>query len=252
MRAADFVDSYFEAWNTGDARLVADHLANDGTYCDIPLNQQHSRDELVAWLVDFFASNELRYELIGEILKGENSIAFQYSMTPSGASAGTVYGAEFMTLKGAEADQIQDYYDISVVENPSPVQYTKKYTKSGLSSSQMEVYKRRLNTLMQHEKVYRRMDLTLPILANLVDCSVNHLSQVINSGLGMNFFDYVNLHRVEYAKQLLRQRAGTRQSVLNIAFRAGFNSNSSFYSAFKKASGQTPAQFRQSQGRTRD
>jgi len=252
LRAIEFVDSYFDAWNDGNAELVADHLANDGTYCDIPLNQQHSSDELVAWLVDFFASNEHYYELIGEILTGRNSIAFQYSMSPSGDNSDTFYGAEFITLDGAEANRIQDFYDISGMKSRSNIAFDKKYSKSGLSTSQMEEYKHRLNTLMQHENVYRRMDLTLPKLAHLVDCSVNHLSQVINSGIGMNFFDYLNQYRVEYAKQLLRQQAGSQQSVLSIAFSVGFNSNSSFYTAFKKACGQTPAQYRHSQGKTRD
>jgi len=105
--------------------------------------------------------------------------------------------------------------------------------------------------LMQFENVHRRTNLTLPKLASLVDCSVNHLSQVINSAIGMNFFDYVNQYRIEHAKRLLSQKDGRKLSVLNIAFTVGFNSHSSFYSAFKKASGQTPAQYRQSKIMTR-
>lgn len=68
MRATGFVESYFDAWNHRDARLVADHLTADGTYCDIPGQQQHSRDELLANLTGFFATNFHHYELIGEIL----------------------------------------------------------------------------------------------------------------------------------------------------------------------------------------
>jgi len=60
LHPAGFVESYFDAWNHHDARLVADHLTADGTYCDIPDQQQHSRDELLATLTNFFASNNHR------------------------------------------------------------------------------------------------------------------------------------------------------------------------------------------------
>jgi AraC-like DNA-binding protein len=73
------------------------------------------------------------------------------------------------------------------------------------------------------------------------------LSQVINSGFGMSFFDYLNGFRIDHAKKLLSRRDGQNNAVLNIAFTVGFSSNSAFYAAFKKRLGQTPAQFRRSQ-----
>ena len=246
MRATEFVDSYIDAWNHRDARLVAEHLARDGTYCDIPDNEQHSGDELVNNLVEFFDLNKHSYTLLGEVLSGKNTIAFQYAVSLQGDESETYYGAEFVTLDGAAAIKILDYYDIPGIASTVTAAHMGKYTKSGLSSSQIENYKQRLTTLMQYENVYRQPDLTLPKLADRVGCSVNHLSQVINSGIGMSFFDYLNQHRVEYAKQLLSKQASQHQSILNIAFTVGFNSNSSFYTAFKKASGKTPAQYRQS------
>jgi AraC-like DNA-binding protein len=122
--------------------------------------------------------------------------------------------------------------------------FGEKYAKSGLSSAQMEKFKRQLTRLMQTEKAYLRPDLTLPSLAELVGCSVNHLSQVVNSGFGMSFFEFLNQNRIEHAKSLLLQYGGHDQDILSIAFAVGFNSNSSFYTAFKKCSGQTPAQYR--------
>jgi AraC-like DNA-binding protein len=251
LRKAEFVESYFDAWNHRDARLVADHLARGGTYCDIPEQQQHSRNELIANLTGFFASNRHRYELIGEILTGTASIAFQYRVSTPDAFTDTFFGAEFVTLEGNGAIRILDYYSMPGVVHPandtslvSSAALTQKYTKSGLSEAQMERYKRRLANLMHIEMVFLNPDLALPGLAALVECSVNHLSQVINSGIGMSFFDYLNQHRVEYAKQLLGRQDGQRQSILSIAYAAGFNSNSSFYRAFRKSSGQTPAQYR--------
>jgi AraC-like DNA-binding protein len=254
LRAAEFVESYFDAWNHHDARLVADHFTADGIYCDIPEQQQHSRDELLSTLNGFFASNNHHYELIGEILTGRASIAFQYCVSSSDAFANNFFGAEFVKLDGDGAIRILDYYsmpgDVRPADNTHLVSssaFPQKYVKSGLSDEQMAHYKNRLANLMRIEKAFLKPDLTLPGLAALAGCSVNHLSQVINSGFGMGFFDYLNQHRVEYAKQLLGRPDGRHRSILSIAFAAGFNSNSSFYAAFRKASGQTPARFRQSQ-----
>jgi len=52
MRATEFVESYFDAWNHRDPKGVADHLAADGIYCDIPENARRSHDELITSLSD--------------------------------------------------------------------------------------------------------------------------------------------------------------------------------------------------------
>ena len=100
---------------------------------------------------------------------------------------------------------------------------------------------------MTSEQLFLCSDMTLPKLADTVGCSVNHLSQVINAGFGMSFFDYLNRYRIQYARELLSAMDDRSCAILNIAFTVGFNSNSAFYAAFKKCVGQTPAQYRREQ-----
>lgn len=259
MQATKFVESYFDAWNHRDPIAVADHLAANGLYCDIPENAQRTQDELITNLKGFFSRSRHRYELIGDVATGDNTIAFQYRMCPKGTlgkstSSESFNGAEFMRLNGDTAVIITDYYDVrGTVQPAQPVTQTHrksqhaKYAKSGLSSEQLVEYKSRLEQVMLSQHTYVRSDLTLPKLASAIDCSVNHLSQVINAGFGMSFFDYLNQFRIEHAKRLLSEVDGQSSAVLNIAFTVGFNSNSAFYAAFKKYVGQTPGQYRRSQ-----
>jgi AraC-like DNA-binding protein len=234
MQAAEFVESYIDAWNHRDPKGVADHLTADGVYLDIPQKVERSHDELITSLSDFFAESQQEYELLGEILSGENTIAFQYRIIDTDNSQ---RGAEFLTLYGDAAVTITDYYDV-------PGMQSDKYAKSGLCEDQMRSYKSSLQRIMQVEQAFLSPELTLPKLARAVDCSVNHLSQVINAGFGMSFFDYLNRYRINYAKQLLTTLDGRSNAILSIAFTVGFNSNSAFYAAFKKCVGQTPAQYR--------
>jgi len=254
MRAVEFVESYMDAWNHRDPKGVADHLATGGFYVDVPENRQRTHDELVTNLEGFFARYRHRYELIGEILTNGDTVAFQYRMVPTanGDEPDAIFrGAEFITLGADAALSIFDYYDGPDVDKPTNIAtlssrdgQRSKYAKSGLSEQQMLDYQVRLETIMRDEQIFLRSDMTLPRLAEAVGCSVNHLSQVINAGFGMSFFDYLNRYRIDYAKDLLVNADGDGNAILNIAFMVGFNSNSAFYAAFKKRVGQTPAQYR--------
>jgi AraC-like DNA-binding protein len=251
MRELDFVESYFDAWNQSDAKCIADHLSPEGQYFDVPDQRKFDHDELLNNLSDFFSHEKNHYQQVGEVLTGKNSIAFQYSvkpleLVPGNGDSKPWFGAEFVTLQGDSAVRIDDYYEIPDQRRTSPSNVIQqKYAKSGLSAEHLERYKSQLTALMQTEQAYLNSELTLPRLAALVECPVNHLSQVINSGFGMSFFDYLNQYRIEEAKKLLHLEDGQLQAILSIAFEVGFNSNSAFYAAFKKSCGQTPAQFRQ-------
>ncbi|NCD68684.1 helix-turn-helix domain-containing protein [Mucilaginibacter agri] len=100
-----------------------------------------------------------------------------------------------------------------------------------------------LASYMQTEKPYLNPDLTVEILARSVKMRPKELSLMINEDLGQNFFDHVNRYRVEEAKRLLADRH-SNLTVLEVLYRVGFNSKSSFNVLFKKYTGLTPTEFR--------
>jgi AraC-like DNA-binding protein len=93
-------------------------------------------------------------------------------------------------------------------------------------------------------KPYLELGFTLALLADKLDISPLHLSQVINENLGKSYFDFVNEYRVQETKKVLTSPEAERFSILGIALDAGFNSKSAFYTAFKKHAGMTPTQFK--------
>lgn len=92
------------------------------------------------------------------------------------------------------------------------------------------------------EDLYLDPNLTVGKLAHAVSVPDHRLSSALNAYRGLNFFGYVNLRRIEEAKRLLNE---TERSVTEIGYACGFNSKSTFYTAFKGLTGQTPSTFRE-------
>jgi AraC-like DNA-binding protein len=100
----------------------------------------------------------------------------------------------------------------------------------------------KLLKVMQEEKPFLQPGFSLPDLAQRLGTTVHTLSQVINEGLSKSFFEMTAAYRVEEAKILLKEKQNIK--VEEIAEQVGYNSKSSFNTAFKKITGQTPSEFR--------
>jgi len=121
-----------------------------------------------------------------------------------------------------------------------------KYQKSSISENDAFELLNQLNKYMETEKPYLSDKLTLPQVADELDVSINHLSQIINEQTDQNFFDFVNAYRVEEVKQRLLNPQNDVYSILGIAYECGFGSKSSFNRIFKNITGQTPSQYKMS------
>ncbi len=117
-----------------------------------------------------------------------------------------------------------------------------KYQNSNLKQEEIECVSRKLNELMQREKLYLQRDLNLEKLALAANTSKHILSQILNEEIGTKFSDFVNTYRVNEAKELILKR-NKELSISGIALESGFNNKTSFNTAFKKFTGHTPTQF---------
>jgi len=116
-----------------------------------------------------------------------------------------------------------------------------KYQKSGFKSDLAETLKSKLSNLMEDQKPFLESELSLKDLSELAEMSPHQLSQLLNESFEMNFYDFINRYRVDYAKELL---VTSNSSVTDIGYASGFNSKASFYNAFKKWVNLPPAKWR--------
>jgi AraC-like DNA-binding protein len=104
--------------------------------------------------------------------------------------------------------------------------------------------KEKLLQYMDAGKPFLKSDLKLSELAEALGVPAYQLSQLINEGFLVNFYDFINRYRVEEAKKLLVE--DTRgYKILAIGYEVGFNSKATFNRVFKNSTGLTPSEFRE-------
>lgn len=123
-----------------------------------------------------------------------------------------------------------------------PVAAAPKYAKSDLSAVARQRISAKLEYVLQQEQAYREGDLTLANLSDRLGEKPHHVSQVINRDYGVKLSGLLSDLRVAAARRELREHPD--HTILEVAMAVGFNSKSTFNAAFRKATGQTPRQFR--------
>lgn len=118
-----------------------------------------------------------------------------------------------------------------------------KYSLSALTDEKSEILYIKLHKLMMVQKVYTDNALTQEKLAAILQTNRSYLSQVINKHARMSFSHYINKLRIEEARRILSDPTdGT--PIKAISSMVGFNSLSTFYTAFQSIIGMSPSSYR--------
>ena len=118
----------------------------------------------------------------------------------------------------------------------------KKYGDKSIEDAEAKEFEEKLLRLMVEEELFKDSRLKLPKVAKELNTSPHRLSQYLNDNLNKSFNQYINEYRIGAAKELIK---GNDQFTLEaIGYEVGFNSRSTFYTAFKKSTGVTPAVFK--------
>lgn len=120
-----------------------------------------------------------------------------------------------------------------------------KYRKSPLNDINREQIKIQLINYMQIQQPYLQPQIRIKDLADAMDLPSHHISQVINESFQQNFYEFINTYRIQKAIELLQDERHQHYTYTAIGYEAGFNSKSTFYTAFKKHTGSTPAKYKQ-------
>lgn len=102
----------------------------------------------------------------------------------------------------------------------------------------------KINSLIIDNKLYLDPQLSLKLLSKKLNLSQGYIYQLINKNSNLNFNDYINTYRVNEAKIMLNNIEYKNYTILAIGLESGFNSKSSFYTAFKKFTGKTPIEYK--------
>jgi AraC-like DNA-binding protein len=187
----------------------------------------------VNWVVSLF--RVMHCMLLG----ADTGLGIVFALLEAGATVGIV----FMLARRTTTFSIEDRIlarEILDTGNDQPASAA-KYAKSRLDEPTRARIRRKLGQAFAGN-LHLDNRLTLRALAQHLRENPHYLSQVINQDFGVSFYDLINRERVESAKAALA--AFPDKTVLEIALDAGFNSKSTFNTAFRQHAGTTPSEFR--------
>lgn len=124
---------------------------------------------------------------------------------------------------------------------------TPKYAYKKVNETEARVWIQRLENLMLEKQLFKNPNLKLHDVAQEMTITAHQLSQFLNENMGKNFTLFVNEYRIQEACNILTSE--TNLSIEGISSEVGFNSKSTFFAAFKKAKGITPALYQQNQAK---
>lgn len=120
--------------------------------------------------------------------------------------------------------------------------------KENLSNSTHELkykdeYIAKLEHLMEEEKVFTNPNLRQEDLAKHLNTNLSYISKLFNTHYKIRFNDYINEYRIKEACKIIASKPTDSYSIDQLYDMVGFKTRSTFYNAFKKFTGSSPAMY---------
>ena len=192
------------------------------------------------WLHFFLISSLISYATISilyiadalfEMMSYESLQIFGYSIVSTFIIILGFFGLKQGNVFTSDSISIDIERTLSIPDDKSPL------------ASEEETFVRKLLSYMKESKPFLNPDITLSSLSDELSISPDYLSGVINGRLNMNFFDFVNHHRIEEFKSLCKLPQNKSLTLIGLAYNSGFNSKATFNRVFKKVVGSTPSEY---------
>ena len=166
----------------------------------------------------------------------------QYRMTLRGGEGLVSFrSSEAITVRDGLIWRVNEY--ASLVHEPrdsqTPGAPRPAASRLGLSPRQLSFMAQDLQQYFERQQAYLDPQLDLQRVAEECGYSRNQISYLLNQVLGQSFYRYVNQARLQHLLAAL-DRATPPVRIDELAFAAGFNSLSAFYSCFRQHTGLSP------------
>jgi AraC-like DNA-binding protein len=129
------------------------------------------------------------------------------------------------------------YSNLEIVENRTSEEYRESITADNL-------YFQKLELLCKEQHIYTDSTLNREKVAEKLGISAGYVSQIVNTITEDNFANYINQYRVEAVKEMISNSEYENYNLLTMGLESGFTSKTTFYKAFKKVTGQTPNEYK--------
>lgn len=121
-----------------------------------------------------------------------------------------------------------------------------KYQKSALAARELARLGAKIEAAYNNQNIHQEPDFSLAKLAQALGEPASSLSQVFTRHFNKSFYEYTTGRRLEKFEQLLL--ANPEETLLSLAFQAGFGSKATFNAAFKQKHGMAPSAYLRQRG----
>jgi AraC-like DNA-binding protein len=123
---------------------------------------------------------------------------------------------------------------------PAFFQEKEKYKNKIIATEIQDRIEQKLSVIVTNQ-LFVNPNFTLEEAAKELKVPKHILSQYLNEKLGKSFSNLINEFRIDKAKELLETEKSL--TIESIGYDSGFNSKSTFFTTFKKITGQTPTEY---------